>query len=142
MKAMEREDAEFYGAFAPELEARRDFLLDRITRVLDGLGSDSETAPAEHVKCRIKSAGSAKGKLKKLGLEESAASGLKNLSDIIGLRVVTHFVGDIYTVLERLRESADWQVKTVKDYIAGMTDRYAINMYNEKFVPSGWKLPK
>ena len=32
--------------------------------------------------------------------------------------------------------------EAVKDYIAGMTDRYAINLYNETFVPSGWKLPK
>ena len=32
--------------------------------------------------------------------------------------------------------------EAVKDYIAGMTDRYAINMYNDKFVPSGWKLLK
>ncbi|MBR5642199.1 MAG: deoxyguanosinetriphosphate triphosphohydrolase [Firmicutes bacterium] len=32
--------------------------------------------------------------------------------------------------------------EAVKDYIAGMTDRYAINIYSETFVPSGWKLPK
>lgn len=27
----------------------------------------------------------------------------------------------------------------VKDYIAGMTDRYALNLYTELFVPKGWK---
>lgn len=27
----------------------------------------------------------------------------------------------------------------VKDHVAGMTDRYAINKYNELFVPAGWK---
>ena len=27
----------------------------------------------------------------------------------------------------------------VKDHVAGMTDRYAINKYNELFVPVGWK---
>lgn len=27
----------------------------------------------------------------------------------------------------------------VKDYIAGMTDRYAINLYSEIFLPRGWK---
>ncbi|MEI8215659.1 MAG: deoxyguanosinetriphosphate triphosphohydrolase [Eubacteriales bacterium] len=27
----------------------------------------------------------------------------------------------------------------VKDYIAGMTDRYAINVYSEIFIPKGWK---
>jgi dGTPase len=30
--------------------------------------------------------------------------------------------------------------EVVKDYIAGMTDRYAIKMYNHLFVPTGWKL--
>ncbi len=27
----------------------------------------------------------------------------------------------------------------VKDHIAGMTDRYALNLYNEIFIPKGWK---
>ena len=27
----------------------------------------------------------------------------------------------------------------VKDFIAGMTDRYAINLYDELFIPKGWK---
>ena len=27
----------------------------------------------------------------------------------------------------------------VKDHIAGMTDRYAVNLYTELFVPKGWK---
>lgn len=30
--------------------------------------------------------------------------------------------------------------EVVKDYIAGMTDRYAIKMYKHLFVPSGWRL--
>lgn len=30
----------------------------------------------------------------------------------------------------------------VKDHIAGMTDRYAINLYEELFVPLGWKLKR
>lgn len=32
--------------------------------------------------------------------------------------------------------------EVVKDYIAGMTDRYAIKIYTELFVPGGWKLPE
>ncbi|MEY8367968.1 deoxyguanosinetriphosphate triphosphohydrolase [Anaerovoracaceae bacterium 42-11] len=27
----------------------------------------------------------------------------------------------------------------VKDYVAGMTDRYALNLYSDLFVPKGWK---
>jgi dGTPase len=29
--------------------------------------------------------------------------------------------------------------EVVKDYIAGMTDRYAINIYSEIYIPHGWK---
>jgi len=32
--------------------------------------------------------------------------------------------------------------EAVKDYIAGMTDRYAINLYTDLFVFNGWKLEK
>ncbi len=45
--------------------------------------------------------------------------------------------GEYQLILER-----DGAEEAVKDYIAGMTDRYAINLYTETFVPSGWKLPK
>ncbi len=31
------------------------------------------------------------------------------------------------------------RAEVVKDHIAGMTDRYAVNMFNEIFVPKGWK---
>ena len=34
----------------------------------------------------------------------------------------------------------DGIAEVVKDYIAGMTDRYAIKLYSELFVPTGWKL--
>lgn len=29
--------------------------------------------------------------------------------------------------------------EAVKDYVAGMTDRYALNLYSDLFVPKGWK---
>ena len=29
--------------------------------------------------------------------------------------------------------------EAVKDYIAGMTDRFALNTYTELFVPRAWK---
>lgn len=41
---------------------------------------------------------------------------------------------DHYGLLER-----DDLPVVVKDYIAGMTDRYALNLYSDLFVPKGWK---
>lgn len=43
--------------------------------------------------------------------------------------------GELLELKER-----DGLAEIVKDHIAGMTDRYAINLYEELFVPSGWKL--
>lgn len=41
---------------------------------------------------------------------------------------------------ERIPRSFNYDIKSelVKDYIAGMSDRYAINIYNKLFVPNFW----
>ena len=117
---MKPQDIAFYGEYAPKLEEIKDLLLQEITAMLDSISTDSETALAEHIKCRVKDADSLKEKLRRTGLEETAACGLQSLSDIVGARVITHFVGDIYTVLELIERNDRWRVITVKDYIANM----------------------
>lgn len=111
-------DTDFYGVYAEKLNETAEFMLREVGRMLDSIGSDSETAPAEHVKCRVKSPSSMLAKLRKLGFPETAESGLKNLSDVVGLRVVTHFVGDIYSVLALIEKSESWRIAAIKDYIA------------------------
>ena len=96
---MKPQDREFYGAYAPRLEEIQQLLIDEIQSMLNSISTDSETALAEHINSRIKDANSLKEKLRKNELPETAESGLRNLSDIVGARVITHFVGDIYTVL-------------------------------------------
>lgn len=115
---MKQEDLAFYGVYAPKLQEIHDMMLREIQAILDSISTDSEKAPAEHLKCRIKGAESLKEKLRKNGLPQTPAAGLQNLSDLVGARVVTHFIGDIYTVLERLEQSDKWQIKKIKDYIA------------------------
>ena len=115
---MKQEDLQFYGEFAPKLEEIQTILMNEIQAMLDSISTDSETALAEHIKCRIKSSDSLREKLKRFDLEENAACALQNLSDIVGARVITHFVGDIYTVLEQIKKNAHWKVVTIKDYIA------------------------
>lgn len=41
---------------------------------------------------------------------------------------------------EKLLIEKDGLNEIVKDHIAGMTDRFAINLYEELFVPGGWKI--
>lgn len=115
---MKQEDLRFYGKYAPKLEEIEQLLMREIRAMLDGISTDSETTLAEHIVSRVKSADSLCEKLRKNGLEETAECGLRNLSDLVGARVITHFVGDIYTVLELIEQNEHWKVIAVKDYIA------------------------
>lgn len=115
---MTESDIRFYGIYAPRLQEITRELLGKVRMILDGISSDTETAPAEHLKARVKSADSICEKLRRNGHAATAESGLRHLSDVIGLRVVTHFVGDIYTVLEQMQRDTSWRVLLIKDYIA------------------------
>ncbi|WP_405346286.1 GTP pyrophosphokinase family protein [Ruminococcus sp.] len=117
---MKQEDLAFYGEFAPRLMEIENLLNTEIQAMLDSISTDSETALAEHIKCRVKSAESLKEKLRLRGFPITARAGLENLSDLVGARVITHFVGDIYTVLDLIQKNDSWRVVQVKDYIADM----------------------
>ena len=117
---MKQEDLLFYGEYAAKLEEIKAMMLSEIQSMLNSISADSETAVAEHIKFRIKGSESLREKLRKKGLDETAESGLKNLSDLVGARVITHFVGDIYTVLDLIEKNPNWRVSKVKDYIADM----------------------
>ena len=62
-REMKVEDRAFYGAYADELERVQALLISEIQKLLDSISTDSETAVAEHLKCRIKGAESMKEKL-------------------------------------------------------------------------------
>ena len=115
---MNTADQEFYGIYAEKLTQLEQLLATEIQKMLDSFSTDSETALAEHVKTRVKDCDSLKEKLRRFHLTETPREGLLHLTDIVGARVITHFIGDIYTVLDMIKASDKWQVETVKDYIA------------------------
>ncbi|MBR5421753.1 MAG: GTP pyrophosphokinase family protein [Lachnospiraceae bacterium] len=115
---MTSEQKEYYGEYAEAIAQVRDSVMAELERILEGVSRDPEQAPFEHLISRIKGAESAKEKLRRKGCAEDAASALVNLNDIIGIRVVTHFIGDIYQILEMISGDGLWKVETVKDYIA------------------------
>ncbi len=110
--------SEYYGNYLEPLEGVMKMVSDRLGSMLEEITTDPEQVPVEHVISRIKGAESAKEKLRRKGYEEDAHSALIHLSDIIGIRVVTHFVGDIYDILDRISANPGWQVSKMKDYIA------------------------
>lgn len=89
-----------------------------LKKILEDISTDPEQSPFEHLICRLKGAESAKAKLAQRGFPENAESALLHLTDIIGIRVITHFIGDIYDILDRMAESKAWRVEQIKDYIA------------------------
>ena len=115
---MREEDRQFYGEFGPGLEETMQMVLRELERILQGITEDPEQAPFEHLISRIKSEESVKEKLLHRGHEVSVRSALIHLTDVLGVRVVTHFIGDIYEILDGMTKTNAWRVEQVKDYIA------------------------
>ena len=134
---MTSQDRQFYGIYADKLIQIAAMLEEEINKMLDSISTDPELAPAEHIKCRIKSSESLKEKLRKNDLPETAEAGLKNLSDLVGARVITHFVGDIYDVLRLIEANNSWKVIKIKDYIANMKPNGYRSLHVLMTVPFG-----
>jgi len=115
---MSNEQELYYGRYSDDIERIMDEVLDELTSILDSISTDPEQTPFEHLISRVKGVESAKQKLAGKGLEENAESALTNLTDIIGIRVITHFIGDIYDILDRISSDTSWRVEKIKDYIA------------------------
>ena len=115
---MTEEQKLFYGEYAGSIESTLNVVLTELKSILNGISTDPEQIPFEHLISRIKGSDSAREKLLKRGFPGNADSALANLSDIIGIRVVTHFVGDIYDILDKISANDSWRVVNVKDYIA------------------------
>lgn len=115
---MKEEKIKYYGRYLEPLRRTEQAVLDDLRIMMNDIAEDPEYSPYEHINSRIKGSESTASKLRKKGYPEDAASALKNLSDIIGVRIITHFVGDIYIVLSRIKEKKEWEILKEKDYIA------------------------
>ena len=115
---MNREQEDYYGKYAGILEETLEDVRNDLEKILNDLADDPEHSPYEHINSRIKDVTSIKDKLLRKGLDTDAYTGIKELSDVIGVRIVTHFVGDIYLILDSLKKHENWNILKVKDYIA------------------------
>ncbi|MBR3763504.1 MAG: GTP pyrophosphokinase family protein [Clostridia bacterium] len=74
--------------------------------------------PIHHIESRIKSVPSIMEKLRRKNLSVSMSSAVDKLYDIAGIRVVCHYVEDVYTVADLLTGQDDIKVLAVRDYIS------------------------
>lgn len=107
--------------------------LNNLERMLNSLDSEysnlGEDNPIEHIKIRIKSEESIKGKLqrkeyelfKKTGeytkLEFNEENIEKYISDVVGARIVCPFLNDVERVIERIKKHPELRFIKEKDYI-------------------------
>lgn len=73
--------------------------------------------PIHHMESRVKSPESILEKLERKGYELDANKISKQLLDIAGIRVICHYVDDIYTIVELLKKQDDLTVIKEVDYI-------------------------
>lgn len=93
-----------------KLKADIENALDEYTRTHDGYN------PVDHTKERIKKFESAANKLKKKGIEVTPETIEKELSDMVGFRIVCPFESDVYEVVNQIKRSG-FTIVNEDDYI-------------------------
>ncbi len=73
--------------------------------------------PIHHMESRLKTPRSIVGKLRRRSEEVSADSARRNLTDIAGIRVVCHYIEDVYRIAELLLHQDDVTLIRKSDYI-------------------------
>ena len=73
--------------------------------------------PIHHIESRVKSGRSIEAKLVKKGLPLTLESAREHINDIAGVRVVCHYIDDVYRVAEMLKRQKDVETVKEQDYI-------------------------
>lgn len=73
--------------------------------------------PIHHVESRLKSPSSIAAKLIKRDLPLNPQSAMENLTDIAGIRVICHYINDIYAIEDLLSKQSDLIIVKKNDYI-------------------------
>lgn len=115
---MIQEDQAYYGEYAEGLERIEELVLEELNAITERIKERTGEVPVEHIRSRIKESASLQEKLIKKGAQTDVRSAMTELSDLVGLRIVTHFIGEVYEILEDIQSSRLWKVTEVKDYIS------------------------
>ena len=101
---MEGNQSAYYGQYYIPLQNLEQEILQWLRKLVDAYAKQAGETPVEHIRSRIKTAEGMQEKLHKKGFETTADSALANVSDIVGFRLVTHFVGEVYDIVERMKQ--------------------------------------
>ncbi|CAM3075430.1 GTP pyrophosphokinase family protein [Leuconostoc rapi] len=81
----------------------------------DQYEKDGKNSPIEFVTGRVKTQASIEEKILRRHLDEKRLS--LDLQDIAGVRIMTKYIEDVYTVVELLRDRTDFQILEERDYV-------------------------
>ena len=73
--------------------------------------------PVEHIKTRIKSIDRIVEKLRRKEQEITVENIVRYVNDVVGMRIVCSFIKDVYTIVDIIRSTGEFVVKSEKDYI-------------------------
>lgn len=73
--------------------------------------------PIHHIESRVKSARSIAAKLSRKGLPITVAAAREAINDLAGVRVVCHYINDVYHVAEMFERQKDVEIVKRQDYI-------------------------
>lgn len=112
------EEREYYGKYYEPLQKLKGEVLQWLDDIVAAIAGEQGEVPVEHIRSRIKSPEGLQEKLKRKGLQENVEEAMCQISDIIGFRLVTHFVGDVYRIVQYIKEDGRYTVIKEKDYIS------------------------
>ncbi len=76
-----------------------------------------EHNPIHYINSRLKNPESLVKKLRRRGLPLTSQAVTENIYDVAGIRVICHYIDDIYTIKDLLTRQTDISVVQIKDYI-------------------------
>ncbi|MCH4072697.1 GTP pyrophosphokinase [Pseudoramibacter sp.] len=106
-----------YGDYQKHLCEILETLTNRLSKANETYRLKNGEALYEHINGRIKSEQSMRDKCRRRGLPCTPYSALHELTDAIGLRIVTTFREDINQVIETIEHFEDCRIIEKKDYI-------------------------
>ena len=106
----------FFEKHHLEIKTAEDYLLTVIKNIL-AENTTAEHKMVEHISSRLKTFDSITEKLTSKGFDVTEDNAMTHLSDIIGVRLVVHFISDIYRVRNMIVNSGKLQIIREKDYV-------------------------
>ncbi len=116
-KVLDMYTESIYGACADTLP----YVLDQFQEELEKLNEQTREKTGEgiyeHLIARVKSEESMREKCTRKGIPQTSHSALRDITDAIGMRVITRFIDDIFMITDYIRTIPNAKIVQEKDYI-------------------------